>query len=348
MPVQRYGGGYFNPTTEYETIVHGKRDPATGGGIGAGPGVTGVGSGNAGGNGGGSGGGVPFLQESMTAPVKLGEGAYNGLSGLPWGTIAKVGGNVLSGGIPLVAGLIGGGASGGNAPKMPDYMGAANAQGMANRPDINTPYGGQQWTHDANGNWTLNAGFNGALGGASQGLQNQWAQNVSQGLDNGSAARDLAISSAYGQASSRLDPMWNQRESQLQTRLANQGLDPTSEAATNASSQFGRDRNDAYTSAMASAIANGNQAQALTFNQNLAAREAPLHEMGQMQQLLNTPHFNTGPDYLGAAQAQGQYGLDATRLTNQAKGDMWGGIGQVAGGVSNSLGSLPWGSWFGG
>lgn len=48
----------------------------------------------------------------------------------------------------------------------------------------------------------------------------------------------------------RLDPTWNHREEGMRTRLLNQGLDPTSEASQNAMGQFGRDRNDAYASAI--------------------------------------------------------------------------------------------------
>jgi hypothetical protein len=57
---------------------------------------------------------------------------------------------------------------------------------------------------------------------------------------------------------------------------------------------------------------------------------------GQQVQAPNMPGFNTAtmgqaPNLLGAAQAQGQYGLGAAQLGQQASNNLWGGIGQLAG-----------------
>lgn len=79
------------------------------------------------------------------------------------------------------------------------------------------------------------------------------------GVGDLSGSRQSAIDAAYGQATSRLDPMWENKEESMRTRLLNQGLDPDSEASRNASAQFGRDRNDAYTSAQRNATLLGNE-----------------------------------------------------------------------------------------
>lgn len=192
-----------------------------------------------------------------------------------------------------------GGKSG--APQAPDFAGAAEKQAQSGR--IDTPFA--VW----NGS-RLN--FQGGLG---QGATNLMDQIGSQGaLPTGQEARDQAITSAYGQATSRLDPMFAQRETQLRSRLANQGLDPGTEAADNAMSAFGRERTDAYGQAMANAIGQGTAAGNAIFNQGVVSQNQPYQHLGQLAGLL---HGNNGPQtqYLNAANMgyqgqQNQYAVD--------------------------------------
>ena len=66
----------------------------------------------------------------------------------------------------------------------------------------------------------------------------------------------------YQQATSRLDPMFQQREQALDIRLRNQGLQPGDEAYDNAMGNFNRDRTDAYNQAqLSSTLASGQEAQ---------------------------------------------------------------------------------------
>lgn len=97
-------------------------------------------------------------------------------------------------------------------------------------------------------------------------------------VGTGEQARDQAINAAYGQATSRLDPMWNQREDRAHTRLLNQGLDQTSEAYRTSMEGLGRERNDAYTSALNSAIGQGTQAGQGIFNQGMMSRQQSIAE----------------------------------------------------------------------
>lgn len=236
-----------------------------------------------------------------------------------------------------------------SAPPPPDYSGIAQQQSQDNRPNITTPFGQQQWGKDANGNTTMQTGFTGGMGEAAAGLQGQMA-GLSQPmdwsqfgpLDDGSAAREQAISSAYGQATKRLDPQWAQRDEAQRAQLANQGLDPNSEAARGAMTDLGTQRNDAYTSAMASAIGQGTAAQAATFGQNMAARQQaiaealrkrgqPMSELQQMQGFLQMPGYNQDNGALAAAIAQGNYGMQSAQMQNQMLGDVIGGAGQLAG-----------------
>lgn len=243
-----------------------------------------------------------------------------------------------------------------NAPPMPNFQGAAQqqanasqanvgAQTAANRPDITTPFGGQSWQQGPNGQWTMQTGFGGPLGQGAAALGQQAADNYSRpfslagipGLTSGQEARDQAINAAMGQATSRLDPQWQQREEGMRTQLLNQGLTPGSEAYDRAMANLGRERNDAYTSAMNAAIGQGTQAGQALFGQSLAGRQQgvneagmqygmPLSQMQGLQSLLQMPGFNAAgvaetPQLLPAEIAQGNFQTNLWQLMEQQRAD---------------------------
>lgn len=245
------------------------------------------------------------------------------------------------------------------APPPPDYMGLAREQAgaqqsllsqqtAANRPNQNTPYANSVWTQGPDGQWSQQLSFNGALGKSVSGLQDQAAQAMGAPLDfsslgtlgNGDSAREQAISSAYNQATSRLNPQWNAREEALRTRLQNQGLQEGSEAWDKAMSTLGQERNDAYGSAMASAIGQGTAAGDSVFRNNLASREQalsellrqrgqPLAELGQLQGLLGMPGFQgaglgQAPQLLQAGGLQGAADFRNWQARQQAQADLYG------------------------
>lgn len=249
---------------------------------------------------------------------------------------------------------------------------AASEQMQANRPTQSTPWATQNWAQDGNGQWSQSTNFNGPMGEAANNLQQQYAQSVASPfsfdqfgkMTDGSAARDQAITAAYGQASSRLDPMWSQREDQARTRLLNQGLDPSSEAYRNEMGTLGQQRNDAYTSAMNMAIGQGQSAGDSVFNNNMASRQQsiaealrqrgmPMQELQQMQGFLSMPGFNQdSTTYNAAADAAGaneratmagnsfneraqgrQDAMSADVFNNWMK--MWGSVAGAAGGMSD-------------
>lgn len=249
-----------------------------------------------------------------------------------------------------------------SAPSPPDFTGAAREQAnasrdiardqtMANRPNQENPFGSTvQWTQGPDGQWTQRQSFGGPMAGAANSLQQQAANVLGQPLDFGSlgtlgtgdSARNQAIDSAFTQAASRLDPMWSRREDATRTRLLNQGLTEGSEAYNNAMGDLGQQRNDAYTSALASAISQGTAAGDSAFRNNLASRQQglsellrargqPLAEAQALQGFLSQPNFmgasaGQAPNLLGAA--QGQYGADLSswQAGNQATADLWGGL----------------------
>lgn len=244
-----------------------------------------------------------------------------------------------------------------SAPAPQDYKAAAeataqsgqqavNSQTQANRPNVNTAFGQQSWTKDANGNWTMSAGLSPELQGIFGDVKGFDFGSLGQ-MTDGSAARDQAIQAAYGQATSRLNPMWDQRENQMRQQLANQGLDPNSEAGRNAMQQLNMARNDAYSSAMNSAIMHGQQAGDSLFRNNMTARQQAIVEalrgpqigaLGQMMGFMQTPNYNQagawGPtNYMGAAMAGDQYNMQNTQQQNQSWADAIKGLFSLGGAI---------------
>lgn len=180
---------------------------------------------------------------------------------------------------------------------------------QANRPDVAGAFGGQQWTTGPDGKPTLTTSFNGPLGDAQSALQQGYVDALKQPL-GGEAARQQAFDSAYGQATSRLDPQWDKREAAQRTQLLNQGLDPSSEAYKSAMADTGMQRNDAYQGAMNSAIGQSTAAGDSVFRNNLAARSSYVPQMAGMNSLLETPKF------LASGQAPTAQWLQSLRDTN--------------------------------
>jgi hypothetical protein len=218
----------------------------------------------------------------------------------------------IAGGIQAPGAL----GKGSGAPTAPDFTAAAEAQARSGQ--INTPFG--TW----NGQ---NLGFAGPLQQGAEGLMGQIAGQGA--LPTGDAAREQAIQAAYGSATSRLDPMFGQREESLQSQLANQGLDPGSEAYGNAMGSFGRERTDAYTQALASAIGQGTQAGNAIFQQGLQGQMAPYQQLGALAGLLRG---NQGPQtqYLNAANAGYQGALQGYGIDQAGKNSQMAGASQLA------------------
>lgn len=201
------------------------------------------------------------------------------------------------------------------------YQNAAEAQATANRPTQNSPFASSGWQQDPKtGQWTQNVGLNPGLQGAAEGFMGQLGGSA------GADARKHAEDAIYARETSRLDPMWNQRENQYGTQLANQGLDSQSEAYKNAMGDFGRQRNDAYSSAMQDAIMGGGAEQQR--QQGLA-----MGGLEGLQGLTGMPGFQQGPNYLGAVQGYNGYNLEKSQQDNQWWSDLIGGGAMLGAGA---------------
>lgn len=240
---------------------------------------------------------------------------------------------------------------GDKGPEAPDFTAAAQEQAKQSKVNINNPFMSSGWTQGPDGRWTQNTSLAPGLQSAATGLQGQVA-GLSQPMDwsqfgpvqTGDQARDQAINAAYGQATSRLDPQWQQREQALTSQLANQGLNPMDEAGRNALGNFGQQRNDAYTSAMNAAIGQGTAAGNAAFKNNLVARQTaianalqqrgqPLSELQQLQGFTSgaqAPGSAQGPNLLGALNAQYQGELNKYATQQAGKNSTMGGAAQLA------------------
>lgn len=107
------------------------------------------------------------------------------------------------------------------------------------------------------------------------------------GLPNVTALRDRAEDALYSRAASRLDPMWNQRQQQLDIQLRNQGLRPGTEAYDTSMREFERARTDAYQTAINEAVMGGGAEAQRQFGMGLEARQQSVGETMQQAQFLN-------------------------------------------------------------
>ena len=220
-----------------------------------------------------------------------------------------------------------GGVTGGKgAPSAPNFNDAANRQAASGHSNQTNAVGGQsQWTQNpTTGQWTQTNSLGGGLG---QGVQNLTGAIANQDPNAVGNARDQSITGAYNQAASRLDPQWAQAEEAQRSQLLNQGLDPGSQASDQAMGTFGRNRNDAYSSAMNNAIQQGNAGT----QAELASQNAPYQ---QLQSLLGLSQQSQQPgetQYLPAAMAQYQGALNSYGTQQGGKNSLMGGLGTIGG-----------------
>ena len=237
----------------------------------------------------------------------------------------------VSAGLGLLNGLTGNKS----APNAPNYSGLAAADTQSNRVDSITPYGSSTWSTDPNNpnHWTntqtLSSAQQGlldqsnALKGTLGNTANLMAQNLGRTLgSNMPNAYDptQATNSATANIMSRVNPMLDRQNVQLQAQLANQGITQGSEAWKNAQTDFGNQRNDAYQQAALQGINLGQSQQAQTYSQQMTNRNQPLNELNALQNgsQVTNPTFTQAPT-AASQTAAGQYGYNAgMQATNSA------------------------------
>lgn len=98
-------------------------------------------------------------------------------------------------------------------------------------------------------------------------------------------ARRAVEDALYGRATSRLDPQYQQTHSDLDSRLAAQGITQGSAAYDREQQNLGRTQNDAYQNARDSAVANSTSEMAKLFSMGLAGRQQGVTEANTLRAL---------------------------------------------------------------
>jgi hypothetical protein len=216
-----------------------------------------------------------------------------------------------------------GGSSGkgGSPPAEPDFAAAATPN-QTNAFGVNS-----SWNKGADGKMNQTQSFGGPLGDLNQNLQGQAANAWQSPLDNGAQARQHAEDAIYSRGASRLDPQFAQQEQGLNSSMANQGLDPGSQAFNNAYGNFSRAKNDAYGSLSQDAIMGGGQEASRQQGMDLQSRMAPLAGLSGMSGLTG----QSQNPLLPAAMAQYQGDLQKYGIDQQGKNSMMGGLSGLGG-----------------
>lgn len=141
-----------------------------------------------------------------------------------------------------------------------------------------------------------------------------------------SDAAQTAADNAYGAIASRLDPQFNQADSDMKAALAAKGISENSDAYRRELDNFARAKNDAYGQAAFNSYSAGLAAQNQGYNQALATRQQGVGEINNQGAFANTAQAqNFGQNMANASlnnQAQGQYydqNMQAAQFGNQAQ-----------------------------
>lgn len=147
------------------------------------------------------------------------------------------------------------------------------------------------------------------------------------------AYRKQIQDAVYGQMASRLDPQFAQRESDLTSRLAAQGITQGSEAYNREFSNFGRDRNDAYQTAMNNAFTQGEAAIGNQFGRDMSTRQ---QGVGEAQTQFQS-------DLVGRGQVLNE--LQALRSNQQVAMPQFGSTQSGASVAPANVGANTWNSY---
>src|SRR4029450_11953869 len=155
----------------------------------------------------------------------------------------------------------------------------------------------------------------GAYGGGVQGgpTQDQYNYGGLQSVQGADAARQQANNAMYTQATSRLDPQWQQQQSQLESQLANKGITAGSSGYQQAMDQFQRQKTDAYNQAQQSAYAGGTAAAQAAQGMDLGLRQQQASEaqsQGNLWNQMQAQRFGQGMQgaQFGLGQQQQAFG----------------------------------------
>lgn len=156
--------------------------------------------------------------------------------------------------------------------------------------------------------------------GAGQ-VQSSLDYSGAPGVDKAAETRKRAEDAIYQASTSRLDPMWQQRQADMESSLANRGITAGSDLYTRAMADMERSRNDAYQQAMLGSISAGGTEAQRDYGMDMGLRQQYVNEQGQLGQFANSAQAQQFGQLMNTGQANNaalgqQFGLD-----QQARGD---------------------------
>jgi hypothetical protein len=181
----------------------------------------------------------------------------------------------------------------------------------------------------------------GQTGDPNAGIQGNLNFGSLGGMPDPSVTNKQGTDAYYQQATSRLDPQWNQREEQKRSQLYNMGLKEGDQAFNQEMDRFGQQRNDAYAGANRESILTGSQMGNQLFQQGMAGRQQGASEIGQAGAFGNQAagqkfgQQNQSANYANALR-QAQFGMQgAQRAQNLNE------MQALTGGQQVSMPSMP-------
>jgi hypothetical protein len=119
------------------------------------------------------------------------------------------------------------------------------------------------------------------------------AQTLGTPFTSDAATRQKMEDALYAKMTSRLDPMWQQRDQANEAALVNRGFNIGSTGYNLAKDQFGRERTDAYQQAILDSIIHAGGEQQRQLQTDLAIRQLPLNELNALRSgaQIATPQF---------------------------------------------------------
>lgn len=240
----------------------------------------------------------------------------------------------------IVSDIFGGGGSSSApaAPATPNYTQAAQATAAGNMIGQNTPYGTLNYTQsgtDAFGNpmYTANQTVAPALQPAVQNSQNVIGNYQYTPFTGGNLpSYGINPGQTYQQAEmSILQPQIDRQRQQTLTQLANQGIQPGSEAYQNALQDLNNQQNNLLANITTQGIGVGLNANQQQYAQNLNTYNTnattPFTQANNIKALATPSYVQTpaGPNYLNAVNSQytnqlGAYNAGLANQTNQMNG----------------------------
>lgn len=133
-------------------------------------------------------------------------------------------------------------------------------------------------------------------------LANQASQQINTPYSDGAQSGDAAAKAYYQHETQFLDPQWQQSDSNLASKLANQGVMQGSTAYNRANLNQGNAKQQAYESANDQAIAQGQSQQQIALANQSQLKNSALNQLNALRSStqIQNPSFTTAPSSTAA------------------------------------------------